>query len=93
MVARVGVAAMVEAAMGEAMVVVDMEAVHMTRVRNMVPPKVAAMAQVVDTRTAVGTPLVHEEGMPIPRGSLEWRSSRGGPAQPLFFDTSIDQHF
>lgn len=95
LVGVVVVEAMLEAAMAEVMVVVvDMEATPTTRVRSMVPPKVAAMVQVVDTMTAVGTLLLgHAEDIAIRSGSLKWRTIRGGLAQPLFFDTSIDQHF
>jgi hypothetical protein len=90
----VAVEAMAEAATAEVMVVVvDMEAAPTMRVRSMAPPKVAAMVQVADTMTAVGTLLRDAEDMAIRSGSLKWRTIRGGLAQPLFFDTSIDQHF
>lgn len=74
------------AAMAGAMVAgEDMEAALMTRVRSMVPPKVAAMVQVAGMTTAVGIPLEHAVDMAILSGNLvlEWcRTSNLGEVQP-----------
>lgn len=79
-------AATVGATVGHMVVVVDMEAAPMMTVRSMEPPKAAAMALVEDTMIAVGIPLEAAVEATIRSGSLEWSSSRGGPA--TVFDTS-----